>query len=83
MPGGVGDAGAQDALAIAFRFIARKFPRYSFEELLDKSPQWLEWAAYQAAMTDVDMVRKAGAALNAISGTEKVETLADMGIGKA
>jgi len=50
---------------------------------LDKSPQWLEWAAYQAAMTDVDMVRKAGAALGALNGAEKVETLSDMGIGKA
>ena len=64
------------------RFIARKFPRYSFEELLDKSPQWLEWAAYQAAMTDVDMVRKAGAALNALNGAEQVETLDGMGIGR-
>lgn len=50
---------------------------------MDKSPQWLEWAAYQAAMTDVDMVRKAGAALGALNGAEKVETLSDMGIGKA
>ena len=30
------------------RTIASKFPRYSFEELLDKTPAWINWTLIQA-----------------------------------
>jgi len=52
--------------------------------LLDKTPQWLEWVAYQAAMCDVDMVKKIQAAITGGYSTEQDTdaTLADMGIGK-
>jgi hypothetical protein len=61
--------------------VAAKFPQYPFEALLDKTPDWLEWAAYQAAMVDVDVVRKVEAALVAITGAGQDETLSDIGIG--
>jgi len=48
---------------------------------LDKTPDWLEWAAYQAAMLDVDTFKKVEAALVAIIGAGQGETLSDMGIG--
>jgi hypothetical protein len=63
------------------RFVAAKFPQYPFEALLDKTPDWLEWAAYQAAMLDVDTFKKVEAALVAIIGAGQGETLSDMGIG--
>jgi hypothetical protein len=61
--------------------VAAKFPQYPFEALLDKTPDWLEWAAYQAAMIDVDTFKKVETALAAITGAGQGETLADMGIG--
>ena len=62
------------------RLVAAKFPQYSFEALLDKTPDWLEWAAYQAAMTDVDFMRKVEAALAQLTGAGQ-GTLSDAGIG--
>lgn len=51
--------------------------------MLDKTPAWLEWAAYQAAMCDVDMVKKIHAALGGGFTAQDTDTaLADMGIGR-
>ena len=62
--------------------MAAKFPQYTFEALMDKTPDWLEWAAYQAAMVDVDLLRKVEAALATATGAGQDGTLADMGIGR-
>jgi len=43
------------------RTIAAKFPKYGFEDLLDKTPAWLSWAFLQAVELDLDFMRKMGA----------------------
>lgn len=40
-----------------------KFPRYSFEELLDKTPAALQYLTLQAVNLDMDMAKKLGMVL--------------------
>lgn len=56
------EAGAEveDALAFALRTVASKFPQYRFEELLDKTPAWMQWTCLQAINLDRDMAKKMG-----------------------
>jgi len=51
---------------------------------LDKTPAWLEWAAYQAAMCDLDMAKKIQAIVGGgyTAGQDMDVSLSDMGIGK-
>ena len=41
--------------------MASKFPQYTFEEILDKTPAWLSWVCLQAINLDGDLARKLGA----------------------
>ena len=42
------------------RTIAAKFPQYSFEDLLDRTPAFIRWALLQAMSLDEDLARKIG-----------------------
>ena len=50
------------------RTICAKFPRYSFEDLLDKTPAWINWTALQAVSLDGDMMEKVNMVLSGIFG---------------
>ncbi len=51
---------------------------------MDKTPAWLEWAAYQAVMCDVDLARKIQSAITGGQSTARDTdgALSDMGIGR-
>ena len=51
------------------RTIANKFPQYSFEDLLDKTPAWINWTLLQAVNLDIDLMNKFDMALGGIFGT--------------
>lgn len=41
-----------DALSFALTTIASRFPQYSFEDILDKTPAWIDWALTQVCRLD-------------------------------
>ena len=52
-----------DALSTAFRYIASKFPVYTFEAMLDKTPAWINWAVQQAVQVEMDQYKRISAML--------------------
>jgi hypothetical protein len=54
----LGTEALKDAFSFAIATVASRFPQYTFEDILDRTPLWLDWAMKQAIRLEVEGMRR-------------------------